>query len=684
MQRKLVLLLVIILFFGVVTAVSQAQIDPAAQSEEERLILKYPPKDMIDTVYTSSQGAMGTDALLAPLSLATIDPPSDSCSDATLLVIDPENPADGSSAKVDKATAASDDPILSCMWGNPTRPQGYRTVWFKLVPTVSGRVTFSTFSSDYDTVLGVYTGECGSLVSVQCNDDFNGFSSQGTVSVTEGETYYIEVADWSGARSGTQLQFSGLLEPVNSKWNFVTSQPATPAISRHAVVAYGQDVYVIGGQTGNPGEPGLPQISNQLRRFNTITRQWAGEAELNHIPGAGYSNTTAALLNGRIYLPSGYNGAPDYDGLHWEYTIVPEEEGFWTPVKPVPKVGGANFAWASATVPPSQDRYYLTGGMTSTQPLTTTAKVSKETFVYFPAGNSWNNLKPMQAGRYAHTAGWMNNRGICVAGGLGVDTDDEGNPRTIVHRSTECSQPGGNWHYYRDMNIARFGAGSVVGPDGKWYVFGGITADKDGFPVAVAQTEVYDPIRNTWTIMDPSFNLGSFGSMPARFWPRGAMVGNDLWVIGGSIGSVPNGEEAVPTIDRLYIPSQNVHLPFVVGNYDDAQRPDDTFAQARPIALGTQQSRNFDHQRDFVDFYTFTLNPARPVNIHLDVPKNNDFDLFLYGQNKLLWGSSSHPFTGAEENISIVLPANRYYIAVTRVVPTGQPDKGAYYTLRLD
>ena len=50
MQRNLVLLLLLILFLGVLTAVSQAQIDPASQSEDELLIVKNPPQEMIDAI----------------------------------------------------------------------------------------------------------------------------------------------------------------------------------------------------------------------------------------------------------------------------------------------------------------------------------------------------------------------------------------------------------------------------------------------------------------------------------------------------------------------------------------------------------------------------------------------------------------------------------------------------------
>ncbi len=125
--------------------------------------------------------------------------------------------------------------------------------------------------------VGEYEGEqtseddCKHLIPVQCNDDANGFTSQLTFSAIEGETYYIEIADWLPGRLGSYLQLSVLLEPINSNWDLFVSKPAVPAISRHATVADGNQIYVIGGQTGDPQYPdsGVPTMSSHLLRFDT-------------------------------------------------------------------------------------------------------------------------------------------------------------------------------------------------------------------------------------------------------------------------------------------------------------------------------------------------------------------------------------------------------------------------------
>ncbi len=677
--------ILIIIFLAIITTISHAQTDPQPKPpNNDLLIVIDPPKDMIDGVRQPDISLEKSENLLAPMSLMGGEP-SDSCNDATPLIVFPAEPADGGVADVTDATVDEADPVLDCIWGNPTRDQGYRTVWYALLALTNGRVTISTFGSNYDTILSVHRGECELLETLQCNDDSNLFSSEITFPITEGELYFIEVADRTGSQANPAImQLSALLEPVDSQWDMVLTTPNPPPISRHAVVSQGPDLYVVGGQSG---ETGLPNISNRLLRFNTDTMRWT---ELANIPGAGYSNTTAALASNHIYVPSGYNGDQlGYDGLHWSYSIA---DNSWSTVAGIPSwllPHGVPFAWASAAVPTAQNRYYLTGGLSSAAgdvpPFIPGDKVNRTTFVYLIESNSWLRLDPMQAGRYAHTSTWIetNNLGICVAGGLGIQEDpDSGQIFTILHRSAECYQPGGNWRFIGDMNIPRFGAGSAIGPDGRWYIFGGMTT-VGSFLIPVRQTEVYDPVRNTWTVLDVSYNLGDPQIMPARFWPRGAVIGNNLWTVGGS--AFNDGEEALPVMERLPIPSNRSFIPVLSGNYADGTRPDDNFEQARSIAFSIPQTRNFDQQRDFFDVFTFEINASRNIRVYLDVPKDNNFDLAVYGRNKTIWGDSVNPLNGDDEEVILNnLPPNRYYVVVSRVFPTGKPDTSAYYTITVE
>jgi M6 family metalloprotease-like protein len=93
------------------------------------------------------------------------------------------------------ATTQVADPVFACADG-----QGVSSVWYKLTPATRGRLQISTVGSNYDTLLGLWTGSWGSLTSTACDDDSggNGASSM-SATVYANTTYYIEVAGNSDA-----------------------------------------------------------------------------------------------------------------------------------------------------------------------------------------------------------------------------------------------------------------------------------------------------------------------------------------------------------------------------------------------------------------------------------------------------------------------------------------------------
>ena len=119
------------------------------------------------------------------------------------------------------ATPNAADPQITC---NDTAGLG-KTVWFKYVADTTRNIFFSTIGStptaDYDVMLGVYTGTCGSLTQVKCNDDANGVrQSESFLTVQSGTTYYILVGEWAGGGTsggvptGGDLVFKVFAGPV--------------------------------------------------------------------------------------------------------------------------------------------------------------------------------------------------------------------------------------------------------------------------------------------------------------------------------------------------------------------------------------------------------------------------------------------------------------------------------------
>lgn len=93
------------------------------------------------------------------------------------------------------ATTAATDPPQSCTWGR----RNSQSVWYRFTAPSSGTITMSTLGSGYDTAIAVYRGSCAALQELACNDDRGPLTtSQLTMSVTAGTTYWIEITSAGG------------------------------------------------------------------------------------------------------------------------------------------------------------------------------------------------------------------------------------------------------------------------------------------------------------------------------------------------------------------------------------------------------------------------------------------------------------------------------------------------------
>jgi alpha-tubulin suppressor-like RCC1 family protein len=83
------------------------------------------------------------------------------------------------------------DPLPDCVdgFGNG--------VWYRFTAPLSGVLDVDTYGSDFDTGLAIYSGNCGSLSQVDCNDDTDGFTSELLIPTTAGVTYYFLVGGYS-------------------------------------------------------------------------------------------------------------------------------------------------------------------------------------------------------------------------------------------------------------------------------------------------------------------------------------------------------------------------------------------------------------------------------------------------------------------------------------------------------
>ena len=84
------------------------------------------------------------------------------------------------------------------------------TVWFKWVAPSSCKMDFLTYGSDFDTVMGVYTGNSvGSLTPLVENDDVSGsdHTSSCTFDAVKGTTYFICIGGCNAATGNVKLSW---------------------------------------------------------------------------------------------------------------------------------------------------------------------------------------------------------------------------------------------------------------------------------------------------------------------------------------------------------------------------------------------------------------------------------------------------------------------------------------------
>lgn len=117
------------------------------------------------------------------------------------------------------ATQAATDPDNVGPCDGKQLNVGNNTVWYQYTPGKNQTIALDTIGSTYspgvdlDTYIAVWTGAEGALTLVACDDDNSvGLTSQLSLTVTAGTTYYIEVASFNGIEGGpTGSQLGGNL-----------------------------------------------------------------------------------------------------------------------------------------------------------------------------------------------------------------------------------------------------------------------------------------------------------------------------------------------------------------------------------------------------------------------------------------------------------------------------------------
>jgi len=240
--------------------------------------------------------ASGGGNLAFHLSYAAAAPSNDLCANATVIPsgITTFNPSPYCTIG---AGVTGGDPAESC--GFTTNSN---SVWYRFTACGNGTISVDTNGSDYDTVLAIFTGTCGSAAELACDDDGGtGLNSQLTaVPVTAGTNYLIKISDFNAPDGGT-LHFNFSYSPVAP----VNDSCSTPTVIPGDAASYNPASYCTMGADAALTEPqescesGNSGVSNSV--WYSFTPCTSGTISLDTI-GSDY-DTVLSVFSGTCAAP---------------------------------------------------------------------------------------------------------------------------------------------------------------------------------------------------------------------------------------------------------------------------------------------------------------------------------------------------------------------------------------------
>jgi hypothetical protein len=199
-------------------------------------------------------------------------PLNDECAGALTVPIQFGTCIGQTSADNTAATTSNGAPTPSC------NANANRDVWFKVTVPASGAVTVQTVaptggSNITDTVINMYSGTCGTLTEIGCNDDANGllYSQIVLTGRTPGEVLYIRAWSYSTTNSGLiavcATSPSNCSAPTGLSASNVTSNsavlnwvaPSGTTTGNTYEIEYGLQNFVLGSGTAIIGLPSVSQ-----------------------------------------------------------------------------------------------------------------------------------------------------------------------------------------------------------------------------------------------------------------------------------------------------------------------------------------------------------------------------------------------------------------------------------------
>jgi hypothetical protein len=211
---------------------------------------------------------------------------------------------------------------------------GGKSVWYKWTPQTSGTATINTTGSNFDTVLGVYTGSAvNGLTEVVSNDDASGsLTSSVSFAATAGTTYRIAVDGYLAAAGNITLNLasSGSVAPVVSSVTPIDGQTGVP-LGTNVTATFSEEMM---SNTINTSTVKLYQrVRKTIRRHGKKQRVWRWVPVSASVSCNSSSACTTATLDptnplaaNTTYMAAVTTGAQDESGSalaqakYWTFT----------------------------------------------------------------------------------------------------------------------------------------------------------------------------------------------------------------------------------------------------------------------------------------------------------------------------------------------------------------------------
>lgn len=233
------------------------------------------------------------------------------------------------------------------------------------------------------------------------------------------------------------------------------------------------------------------QAVTTVEAYDPATNTWSTPPPLPEI----LHHYGLATVGGRMYLLGGYTGN-SFTPTNRAYVFIPDSN-LWRRIANMPVARGAHAAVEFG------GRIYLFGGITNIGD-------SRRTDMYNPLTDTYTNLAQMPTAREHLAAARIDSLIYVVGGRIGATNNNV----------LEAYSPVSNrWYTKAPMPTARGGlAASAL--YGRLYVCGG------EIPGVYAQNEEYNPATNSWRTMRPM--------LTPRHGTGAVTVGDSVYVIGGA------------------------------------------------------------------------------------------------------------------------------------------------------